>query len=80
MGNRFERCLNSWPILPRDVGEVVGIETKFETEGYLLSFVPRRIRRAGFRAKNSSRGEKKERRKGGEWETDSNDTWYRIVD
>lgn len=46
MGNRFERCLNSWPILPRDVGEVVGIETKFETEGYLLSFVPRRIRRA----------------------------------
>lgn len=44
MGNRFERCLNSWPILPRDVGEVVGIETKFETEGYLLSFVPRRIR------------------------------------
>lgn len=79
MGNRFERCLNSWPILPRDVGEVVGIETKFETEGYLLSFVPRRIRRAGFRAKNSSRGEKKERRKGGEWKNDSNDTWYGIV-
>lgn len=30
VGNRFERCLNSWPILPRDVGEVVGIEIKFE--------------------------------------------------
>lgn len=28
MGNRFERCLNSWPILPRDVGEVVEIETQ----------------------------------------------------